>query len=56
MTYTYPTTKQYDCCEHCMHWSDESRSYPLPDNHPNPCSYIINLDSNEPNTTCQERK
>ena len=53
MTYTYPATKRYDCCEHCMHWDNADGIRPGP---PTPCSYITNVGSGEPHTTCQERK
>jgi len=53
--YSYPTTAPYQCCQHCMHWVGSAiLGHKLP-GHPTPCSYIMNLGSDEPAKTCQDR-
>ena len=51
--YSYPTTAPYQCCQHCMHWEQPGGELP---GHPTPCSYIMNLGSDEPRVTCQNRR
>ena len=45
---TWLSTDEFECCEHCVNW-DTPRHH----QHPTPCSYITNLETGDPPTTCQ---
>ena len=46
---TWIETDEWICCEHCVNWDTPTEQH----QHPTPCSYITNLGTGDPPTTCQ---